>query len=232
MRKSQLTALALLAASLGSTMAAPPQPREGSEYIRLEPAVTTTSSPGTEVIEFFSYSCSHCRSFDAPLNDWEHGHPAGPRLKRVPVIFSEARDAPAVRMHYALESIGELKRLHTAIFDEIQVNHRALLSDSDVLRFVRAHGVDETRFKEAWDSPAVAAQMQAARKLAADYHADGVPLLAVVGRYETALGLLAGSLPKDHRSQSEASLQQATLRVLDWLVAKADQAPIASALSR
>ena len=81
------------------------------------------------------------------------------------------------------------------------------------------------KFLDLYNSFGVQTKVRQAAQLQAAYKVDGVPLLAVEGRYLTSPSIVGASIG----NKPEAVLQAATLQVMDFLVAKAarERAPAA-----
>ena len=47
-----------------------PEPREGTEFTRVNPPVAPAAGTKIEVLEFFSYACPHCSAFEPTLEAW------------------------------------------------------------------------------------------------------------------------------------------------------------------
>jgi thiol:disulfide interchange protein DsbA len=185
-------------------------PVEGQQYVRLQtPApVTVPAGKKVEVVEFFWYECPHCNVFDPLVSAWAKKLPADVAFRRVPVGFT-ARHQAAQKMFYALEAMGQLEALHKKIFAAIHVQNKRLISESDMVAFVSANGVDGAKFSEMFKSFQVTTQANRARQLSDAYKIDGVPAMGIQGRYFTS-GALAGGHDR-------------ALAVTDFLIARARQ---------
>jgi protein dithiol oxidoreductase (disulfide-forming) len=159
------------------------QPKAGVEYRELGAAQPAESPGKIEVIEFFSYLCPHCYEFEPVLAPWVAKLPKDTQFRRVPAIFS-ADYMQAARAYYALEAIGELKRLHTALFDAVHTGARLRVANEAALtEWLGKHGVDTKKFAAAYRSFSVEANLKRAVQINEDYKIDGVPAMAVNGKY-------------------------------------------------
>jgi len=77
------------------------------------------------VVEGFLYGCGHCYTLEPRIESWEKSKPDWVVLKRVPVNWNEVTREDA-RLFYAIESLGRLDELHTAMFREIHSKRRPL----------------------------------------------------------------------------------------------------------
>ncbi len=216
----------LMAASLGlfalGASAAPDNPVNGVDFRTLEPARQTESSGKVEVIEFFWYACPHCHAFEAPLNDWVKKQGDAIVFKRVPVQFGQTpeqqqRFVPQQKLYYALEAMGKLDTLHQKVFDAIHGQHQPLMSDAAIADFIEKQGMDKKAFLNVYNSFSVQTKARHAAQLQHAYKIDGVPMIAIGGRYLTAPSMMGASLGR----QPEPVLTSAALQVMNQLVTKA-----------
>lgn len=165
----------------------------GPGYVATPAPVPLTLAPGkrVEVDDFFWYECPHCYAFEPALEAWAATLAADVQFRRVPVGFSRRHEATML-LFYALESLGQVDRLHRAVFDAIHRDGRRLLTEAEQLAFVTAHGVDGARYSAALKSQEVGRRAVAAKRLADAYRIDGVPSLGIQGRWVTAPALAGG----------------------------------------
>ena len=205
--------LGLMAFTAGAT---PSNPQAGTDYRVLDQPQQTDSGKKVEVLEFFWYSCPHCYAFDPSLTDWVRKQGDKIVFKRVPVAFRESF-VPQQKMFYALEAMGKGDELHSKIFNAIHADRKHVDTDASILDFVTKNGVDRQKFLDLYNSFAVQTKARRAAQLQNAYQVDGVPLIAIDGRFVTSPSIISTSLG----SQPEPALFAATLQVMDWLVNKA-----------
>jgi thiol:disulfide interchange protein DsbA len=171
---------------LGTAAWAQRVPLNGQDYFELNPPQATDSPGKVEVTEFFWYRCPHCYALEPSLEPWVKRLPKDAQFKRVPAIFNDdwAIDG---RVYYALESLGEVERLHKQLFDAIHTGGANRLSGDAYAKWVAdwvgKHGVDPKKYDAAYNSFTVSTKLKRARQMTQTYHFDGVPALAVQGRY-------------------------------------------------
>jgi thiol:disulfide interchange protein DsbA len=215
--------LSLVAASAGATTASPVN---GDDYMTLDKPQTVTPGNKVEVTEFFAYWCPHCNAFDPSLGEWVKAQGDKIVFKRVPVAFHEG-DEIQQKMYYALEALGKNDDLHRSIFHAMHVDRKPLRDEASIADFVATQGVDRAKFISAFESFGVQAKVKRATQLISDYQINAVPTIAIDGRFETSPSI-AGAKLGNHPEQE---LFGATLKVMDWLVAKAakEHKPLAAA---
>ena len=207
--------LGLLALSAGAT---PANQQNGVDYRTLEPAQPTECGIKVEVTEFFWYSCPHCFAFEPDLEAWVKKQGDRIEFKRVPVQFRQSM-VPEQKLYYTLEAMGKVDQLHKKVFDAIHLQHQRLDNDKAIADFIARQGIDKQKFLDIYNSFSVASKVRRAVQLQNDYRIDGVPLVAVDGRYETSPSIVSASIG----NKPEAELHAATLQVMDALVAKVAQ---------
>ncbi len=177
MRKILLFAL-LLATGLAGAV----EPKEGVDYERIKPAPPVGTGDEVQVMEFFMYTCPHCRNLDPSLQEWRRKLPENVKFEHVPAMFGGVANLHA-RTYYALEAMGEAERLHEAFFREIHERKNRLRTREAVEKFLAANGVDLEKFRQAFDSFAVQTKTNRAAALMRRYGIRAVPALVVDGRY-------------------------------------------------
>ncbi|HKB74332.1 MAG TPA: thiol:disulfide interchange protein DsbA/DsbL [Burkholderiales bacterium] len=161
-------------------------PVEGVDYIELKPPQAVESSGKIEVLEFFWYRCPHCYALEPDLESWAKRLPRDVQLKRIPGILNDdwAIDA---RIFYTLEAIGELERLHRPLFDTIHQQGGVRLRGDAFAKWtadwLATQNVDMARYDAAFRSFTVESKLRRAAQMSRAYRLDGVPTLAVQGRY-------------------------------------------------
>jgi thiol:disulfide interchange protein DsbA len=202
----------LLALTAG---ASPANPQAGVDYRVLDKAQPTESGAKVEVLEFFWYACPHCHSLEPALADWVKKQGDRISFKRVPVVFRDTF-IPQQKLYYSLEAMGELPRLHNKVFSAIHVDRLPLSTDASIADFVAKNGVDKAKFQEVYNSFAVQTKVRRAAQLQADYKIDGVPTLAIGGKYLTSPSIVGEKMG----NQPETVLHNAALQVASHLVDK------------
>jgi len=161
------------------------------DYRVVSPAQPTDTGAKIEVIEFFWYACPHCNAFEPTLNAWVKKLPADVAFRRVPAQFAPIWVQHA-KLFYTLEAIGEEERVHKKVFDAIHVERQSLDSDQAQIEWAGKNGIDKTKFTDAMKSFGVAGKLKRAAQVVGNYGIDGVPALAINGKYLTAPSMARG----------------------------------------
>lgn len=198
-----------------SASAASGSPEKGKEYRLLDRPQPTETGKKVEVIEFFGYFCPHCRAFEPFLADWVKKQGENIVFRRVHVNFHEM--VAQQKLYYSLEAMGKIEELHVKVFDAYHVERNRLTSDGDVLSFVTKHGVDKQKFLDVYNSFSIQSKLSRTAQMQAAYRIDGVPTIAIDGRFLTSPADVSAAMGGRNSPQTELI---ETLKVMDYLVAK------------
>lgn len=183
----------------------PVKVEEGFDYRVLPIAQAVDAKGKVEVIEFFWYGCPHCYEFEPELKTWLKRQNKDVSFKKVPIAFREEL-MPHSLLFYALESLGKGDALNDKVMFAMHRENKRLLNENEIADWVAAQGVDRNAFLAAYRSFAVLSKARAANQLGNAYRIDGVPTVAVQGKYITSPSI-AGSRAK-------------AINVMDFLVNK------------
>ena len=177
---------------------------EGVNYKKIAPQATDTGSR-IEVLEFFWYGCPHCYSFEPYIKEWKKTKPANVEFVRVPAIFRPDWEVQA-RAYYALSNMGVIEDLHGKIFTAIHKDKQRLNTKASLTDFVVKNGVDRKKFEAEYNSFSVDSMVRKAKKKQTAYKIQGVPSVAVNGKYLTS-GSMSGSYEN-------------LVKIMDYLIAQ------------
>lgn len=167
--------------------------REGKDYKVFNPPQPTEAGKGkVEVVEFFWYGCPHCFELEPLLVKWRATLPKDVVFRRVPALFPNGRWAPETKLYYTLEAMGLVEKLHQDVFDAIHIDRIRMNEESTMLAWLEKKGVDRKAFADTYASFAIQSKTQRSIQLAQAYQLEGVPALAVNGKYMRASGAAGG----------------------------------------
>jgi thiol:disulfide interchange protein DsbA len=169
----------------------------------VNPPQPTNAGGKIEVVEFFWYGCPHCFAFEPTLNAWVAKLPADVSFRRIPAQFGPIWTQHA-KIFFALDAIGEEQRVHKKVFDTIHVDRVMLDTDDQVIDWAGKNGIDKAKMADALKSFGVAGKLKSAQQVVGNYGIDGVPALAINGKYLTAPSMARG--------------EQKALAVADYLI--------------
>lgn len=176
---------------------------EGRHYMALDVPVRTASDTGVEVAEVFWYGCPHCYSFKPLIESWAEDAPEHVNYVKIPAALGASWE-PHAKAFYALEAMGELDKVHDALFEALAGERRQLNSGEALADFVAQYDVDGEVFLKNYNSFGVNARMQQAQSKVRGARVTGTPTMIVAGKYRVTASM-AGS-------------HEAVLDVVDYLV--------------
>ncbi|MDP5008599.1 MAG: thiol:disulfide interchange protein DsbA/DsbL [Glaciimonas sp.] len=216
-------AFAIAGLSLGlvavSASASPTNPVAGKEYTVLQtPQTTTATGNKVEITEFFGYFCPHCSALDPSLEKWIAAQGDKIVVKRIPVAFGpQPAYVAQQKLYFTLEGLNLVSTLHPKVFEAMHGSARLRLdNEKDITAWAVKQGVDAKKFADMYNSFGVASKATAATKAQNDYKIDGVPTLAVDGRFITSPSIVGATMA----GAKEPELFAATLQTMDSLIAK------------
>lgn len=179
---------------------------EGTHYAVVLPPLAGAAEGKVKVVELFWYGCPHCFQFDPTLDAWLKSKPANVEFERIPAIFNNPSWELHARAYYTADVMGVLEKIHQPLFDAMHVKKQRLNTREALRDFFVAQGVEGGQFDATFDSFAVSGLVRQAAVLTKQYGIDGVPAMAVQGKYRVG-GQMAGSYEN-------------MMRIVDFLVAR------------
>ena len=177
--RNSLIALALVVLSVPALAAV----TAGTQYRAIDPPQHSDSVGKIEVLEFFSYGCPHCNEFYPLISAWAAKLPKDVVFKRVATGLGRTAWTNLAKTYYALEATGDLTRLDAPLFHAIHEEHQPLFDEKAISQWVGQHGVDTAKFNTAFESFGVNTKLNQAEDMIEKYKVDGVPALAIDGKY-------------------------------------------------
>jgi protein dithiol oxidoreductase (disulfide-forming) len=165
--------------------------QEGKDYRRLDKPQPVDTGKKIEVIEFFSFSCPHCKDMEPVLTPWVKKLPADVQFRRIPVQFSPAWIGTS-KVWFTLEALNE-ERLVPAVFNAIHSQNIRLDQDKAFFDWAATQGLDRKKVEDMYNSFAVNGKVARAKTLVQNYNVQSVPAFVVDGKYTTETGQ-----PKSH----------------------------------
>jgi len=155
---------------------------EGEHYLVLQNP-RRVRGDRIEVMEFFSYACPHCYTFDPDLASWAERNSDRITLVRTPAIGSDYWRLLG-RHFYTMEELGILGQEHEAFFREIHDVGRQFTTPASLARFYDGRdGLTERDYEVAFNSTAVARKLDVADAMGRRLQIPGVPTIVVDGKY-------------------------------------------------
>ena len=163
-----------------SLVQAAPLFKEGVHY----DVVKQTATTKPEVLEFFSYFCPHCYSFEPIVAEVKKGLPQGAEFKRNPVSFLGREMGPELQRAFAVATLLDVESKFSQVaFKKIQEERQPPQSRADIKALFESIGVAGNEYEGAVDSFAVSGLVAQFDRNTAEMNIRGVPATVVNGRY-------------------------------------------------
>jgi len=178
----------LLTVSLGAWISSPVsaqliQPE--IDYRVLSRAQPVPRGNRIEVIEFFFYPCPYCKELAPEVERWQKTLPADVVFRRSPVVRHDSW-VPLAKIYFALETLGEVARLHLAVYQSYHTDHLQINREPVVETWAANNSLDGAKFMASYRSAEVQLKVDLARKMTLDYEVQAMPSFVVDGRYITS----------------------------------------------
>lgn len=180
----------------------------GEDYVVLDKPVKTVTGDKVEVRELFWYHCPHCFNVEPLVENWLKKLPESAVFIRQPAVFSDRWESGA-KYYYVLEQLGEVDRLHGALFDAIHLYKTPFIDNEDFINWLVDNGVDKTKVSNALKSFSVRIKVNKSKLNTVKYKTSGVPTFVVNGKYWV--------------DTKHAGGEKRLFKVLDYLIQKESQ---------
>ena len=177
----------------------------GQHYVELQSMHGDDPEAMLEVLEFFSYSCQDCFSFEKMVNPWSIKLDEHVEFKKTPIVSDDLTRLYAYAF-YTIETQTNKARLHKKLFQAITLDSKAFSSEAKIGKFLVNNGMDKKTFSTALNSKQVADQVAAAEALVKKYRVKDIPAIVIDGKYRV--------------SEKTAGSQENILKVVDQLLKK------------
>ena len=177
----------ILGAWIGSPVSAQPiQPEV--DYRVLSRTQPVPRGNRIEVIEFFFYPCPYCNELAPEVERWQKTLPPDVVFRRSPVVRHDSW-VPLAKIYFALETLGEVARLHLAVYQSFHTDHLQINREPVVETWAAKNSLDGAKFMTSYRSAEVQLKVDLARKMTLDYEVQAMPSFVVDGRYITSTSM-------------------------------------------
>ncbi|MBS0359064.1 MAG: thiol:disulfide interchange protein DsbA/DsbL [Proteobacteria bacterium] len=167
----------------------------GKDYEVISNAKSAKNSSPVRVVEFFSYGCPACFSFESTLEYWLKTKPAKVQFARVPVVFHEGWENYA-KAYYMMKTLNREQTLSPKMFSAIHEQNQSLADQSGLAQFFKQQGVNSAEFEKLFNSEKINADVAHAQSSLDTYQIDSVPTVVVNGTYKLNMSMVHGDRSK------------------------------------
>jgi thiol:disulfide interchange protein DsbA len=178
-------ALVLVTATAQAQESKPVLYQEGLHYALIEGAPVAAGNP-LELVEAFSYMCSHCNTFEPYINAWKKRQPENVTFRRIPVVFGRGSWELYARGYVTAEMLNVGEQAHGAMMDRLWKEKNIMRSMDEIADFYSQFGVARDKFLATASSFAVDTRMKKDQLKVQAFGVTGTPSLILDGRYRIA----------------------------------------------
>lgn len=148
---------------------------------------TATAKP--EVLEFFSYYCPHCNTFEPLMATLEKELDSNVTFKKNHVDFLGGEMGPQLtRAIAAADMLQVEKEFSSRVFDRIHTKRQQINGEKDILAIFSEVGISESEAKGALASFPVVGLASQMKRNTETFKIRGVPAVIVNGKYQVKTG--------------------------------------------
>lgn len=182
---SGIVSVALLSGVVQAQTGSGVEYQEGLHYTLIDDAPVDNDAP-MELVEAFSYLCTHCNTFEPYISSWAKRKPEYVKFTRIPIVFGRKAWEIYARGYVTAQMMGINDEAHQAMLDAIWKEKAVMRSMDEIAEFYSRFGVSAESFLNTSKSFAVDAKMRKDQRLAQEYGVRGTPALVLNGRYMIA----------------------------------------------
>jgi thiol:disulfide interchange protein DsbA len=159
--------------------------QEGLHYFEIDGAPVMTGD-SSEVVELFSYLCTHCNTFDPYIESWARRLPENVKFRRIHVAFGRESWEMYARGFITAQMMDLPEAAHTALMDRLWKEKKILRSMDELADFYAGFGADKDQFLSTARSFAVDGRLRKNQQLVRTWGIRGTPSLVVNQRYRVS----------------------------------------------
>jgi thiol:disulfide interchange protein DsbA len=173
----------LMLSNVLSAQSGKPAPyQEGLHYVVIDGAPVNTGGK-MELIEAFSYLCTHCNTFEPYIANWAKRKPEHVEFRRLPVVFGRGSWELYARGYLTADMMNVSEDAHMAMMDRLWKEKKIMRSMDELADFYSQFGLDRAKFISTSRSFAVDSRMRKEQLMVQSYGISGTPALVLNGKY-------------------------------------------------
>lgn len=138
-----------------------------------------------DVIEFFTYGCSHCQTFAPLMTQWEHIN-KDRAVAYIPVVWNDTAILHA-KLFYYIKDMPEFEVLHQGLYDLVSTFSRTdSIDDQKVmfLAYLQEQGMNPIEIIKALDSNQFEKELEFSAEMVKVFDITGTPNVVVNSHYK------------------------------------------------
>lgn len=156
---------------------------DAKAFLKAVPLYQALGDP--DIIEFFTYGCSHCQKFAPLMTEWERGNDDR-TVVYIPVVWNETAILHA-KLFYYVKGMPEFEVLHQGLYDLVSTFSRTdSIEDQKVmfLVYLQAQGLKPIDIIRAIDSNQFETELTFAAEMVKAFDITGTPNVVVNSQYK------------------------------------------------
>ncbi len=160
---------------------------EGQDYTVVSPSVVPLdqNKDKIEIVEFFSYTCSHCRNLDPILRNYAKTLPQDTAFRSEQIFWNEVPDASLTKLKSTVTKLHLENQLNPAIYKALFDDHVEIWQPQTLTEWLNKQpGIDSKAFMDIYNSFATTADMNRMKELTERHGINATPAVIVGGKYQ------------------------------------------------
>ena len=187
MKWHNLIAIALFAVT--GAFAQTTELKEGQDYKVVNPSIIPLEQNKNkiEIVEYFSYTCSHCRDLDPVLRNYTKTLPQDTVFRSEQIFWNQMPDASLTKLKSTVSKLHLENQLNSAIYKAL-FDDRVEIWENQVLEqwLGKQPGVDSKAFMDVYNSFATTADANRMKELTERHGINATPVVIVGGKYQVS----------------------------------------------
>lgn len=156
--------------------------QEGLHFFLIEGAPIAPPAE-QELVEVFSYLCTHCNTFEPYVEGWVKNKPESVAFSRIPAVFGRDSWELYARAYVTAEMMKAPPEAHAALMDRIWKEKNVMRNMDELASFYAQFGLNPDKFLSTSRSFAVDGKLRKEQALVRAWGITGTPTLVLNGRY-------------------------------------------------
>jgi thiol:disulfide interchange protein DsbA len=156
--------------------------QEGLHYVLIDQA-PLASGDKIELVEAFSYLCTHCNTFEPYIQGWIKRKPDNVEFRRIPVVFGRDSWELYARGYVTANLMNVPAEAHIAMMDRLWKEKKIMRSMDELADFYSQYGLDKDKFLSTSRSFAVDSKIRKDQVAVKSFGITGTPALVLNGKY-------------------------------------------------
>ncbi len=178
-----ITTLLVLSGTACAQSDQPVPYQEGLHYFLIDENAKPNRGEPQELVEIFSYLCTHCNTFDPYAESWEKRKPEDVSFKRVPAVFGRESWELYARGYVTAEMMNVPPEAHAALMARIWKEKNIIRDMDELATFYSQFGLNKEKFLSTSRSFAVDGKLRKDQALIQTWGIRGTPSLVLNGKY-------------------------------------------------